>query len=117
MIDDFFINGLNGDKYCLDIDAITKWCLSSTINPSKETEINEGYDTDDNGDFHMTSKVVRELKTNNVQDDTIRYDFIKMIISPFLSDIKCVSEITDNFSYSLMFNTLLNMNFLIKIND
>ena len=113
----FIINGLDNEKYCLDIDAITKWCLSSSSNPSKETEINEGYDYGDNGDFQMTTKVVRELKASNSQDDTIRYDFIKMFLTPFLGEIVSFDDVTSNFSYTLIFNTLLNMNFLIKIND
>lgn len=109
--------GMDGKKYYLDIDAITKWCLSSSLNPSKETEINEGYDYGDNGDFQMTTKVVRELKASNSQDDTIRYDFVKMLVLPFISDITNFDEIYDNFSYSLIFNTLLKMGFLVEIND
>lgn len=109
--------GMNGEKYYLDIDAITKWCLSSSLNPSKETEINEGYDSDGNGDFQMTTKVIRELKTSNSQDDTIRYDFVKMLIQPFIGDITNFGEISDNFSYSLIFNTLLKMGFLVEINE
>ena len=116
-MEEYYINGLNGAKYYLDIDAITKWCLSSSLNPSKETEINEGYDYADNGDFQMTTKVVRELKASNSQDDTIRYDFIKNLILPFISEIRHIDEITDNFSNSLIFNTLIKMGFLIAIND
>lgn len=119
MIEDYhmIVMGMNSEKYYLDIDAITKWCLSSSLNPSKETEINEGYDYGENGDFQMTTKVVRELKASNSQDDTIRYDFVKMLILPLMSGISNLSEISDNFSYSLIFNTLLKMGFLIEIND
>lgn len=107
----------DNEKYYLDIDAIMKWCLSSSNNPFKETEINEGYDTNDDGDIQMMTKVVRELKTNNVQDDTVRYDFVKLILAPFLGDIKTKNELQNNFSYTMLFNTLINMGFLIKIND
>jgi hypothetical protein len=116
-MNEFYSLGLNGERYYLDIDAISKWCLSSSVNPSKETEINEGYDYGDNGDFQMTTKVIRELKTSNSQDDTIRYDFIKVLLSPFLGEIKEIDEIENNFSYAMIFNTLVKMNFLIKIND
>ena len=92
-MNEYYMNGLNGEKYSLDIDAITKWCLSSSLSPSKETEINEGYDYGDNGDFQMTTKVVRELKTSNSQDDTIRYDFIKNLLSPFMGDISNFDEV------------------------
>lgn len=107
----------NGETYYLDVDAIMKWCLSSTSNPFKETEINEGYDTNDDGDIQMMTKVVRELKTNNVQDDTVRYDFMKLLLAPFIGDIKTKNEINNNFSYTLLFNSLIKMGFIVKIND
>ena len=107
----------DGVKYYLDIDAIMKWCLASSANPFKETEINEGYDTNDDGDIQMMTKVIRELKTNNVQDDTVRYDFIKLLLAPFLGDIKTKMEVQTNFSYTLLFNSLIKMGFLVKIND
>lgn len=107
---------ISGKKYYLDIDAIAKWCLTSAANPIQETEINEGYDTDDEGDMTMITRVVRELKTNNVQDDTIRYDFIKMLLGPFLGDLQ-YDDITSNFSYTLLYNSLIKMGFLVEITD
>ena len=101
-----------GKAYYLNMDAVMKWCLRSSNNPSKEIEINEGYDTNDNGDIQMMTKVVRELKTANSQDDTIRYDFVKLILFPFLSNVSNVEEIESNFSNTVLFNTLVNMGFL-----
>jgi hypothetical protein len=106
---------IDGKTYYLDMNAITKWCLSSSVNPTKETEINEGYDTNDEGNMQMMTKVIRELKTNNPQDDTIRYDFIKLVVSPFLGDIKTLGDIKGSFSNMLLFNTLVNMGFLKEI--
>lgn len=104
-------------KYYLDFDAIAKWCLSSSANPFKEIEINEGYDTNDEGDVQLNSKVIRELKTNSPQDDTIRYDLFKMLVSPFLGEVSLTSDIQENFSYALLFNSLVNMKFLVEIID
>lgn len=104
-------------KYYLDMEAVSKWCLSSSTNPFKEIEINEGYDTDEEGGVQLNSKVIRELKTNNPQDDTIRYDLFKMLVAPFLGEIKTTKEIQDNFSYNLLFNSLVNMGFLVEIID
>ena len=106
-----------GEMYYLDIDAIMKWCLSSGNKPFVETEINEGYDTNDEGDIQMMTKVIRELKTNNVQDDTVRYDFVKLLLAPFFGDISTKGDITKNFSYTLLFNSLVKMGFLVKINE
>lgn len=109
---------ISGKKYYLDVDAIMNWCLASSTNPVKEIEINEGYDTNEDGDIQMMSKVVRELKTGNSQDDTIRYDFFKLLVTPFISDeILTLSNIQDNFSYTLLFNTLINKGFLVEINE
>jgi hypothetical protein len=106
------ILNFNNKIYYLDVDAIMKWCLVSSNNPLKEIEINEGYDTNDNGDIQMMTKVVRELKTANSQDDTIRYDFVKFILMPFLGSITTIEEIKGNFSKTVLFNTLIDMGFL-----
>lgn len=108
---------INDELYYFDIDAIMKWCLASTNNPFKETEINEGYDTNEEGDIQMMTKVVRELKTNNVQDDTVRYDFVKLLITPFLGEITNKEDIENDFSYTLLYNTLIKMGFLVKIKE
>lgn len=108
---------INGKLYYFDIDAIMEWALSSSTNPSMEREINEGYDMDETGEMSVTTKVIRELKTENQQNDTIRYDFIKILMSPFMGEISNINEISDNLSYTLMFNTLINKNFLVEIND
>ena len=105
----------SGKKYVLDIDTIMKWCLNSSNTPTKESEINEGYDTNDDGELVMLTKVIREAKSGNIQDDTIRYDFIKIILTPFLGEIMTETDITENFSYTMLFNTLINMGFLVEI--
>ena len=104
---------INSEKYYLDIDAIIKWVLSSS-NSIKENEINEGYDINDDGDLQLVSKVIREAKSTNSQDDTIKYDFIKLILTPFLGEITTLDDINLNLSYNILFNTLIQMKFLIK---
>lgn len=74
-------------KYIFDIDAIMGWVLNCQNSPSKEIEINEGYDVDDEGHMSMISKIYRETKSINSQDDTIRYDFIKVLLSEFMGNI------------------------------
>ena len=104
---------IDSEKYYLDIDAIIKWVLSSS-NSIKENEINEGYDINDDGDLQLVSKVIREAKSTNSQDDTIKYDFIKLILTPFLGEITTFDDINLNLSYYIFFNTLIQMKFLIK---
>ena len=104
-----------GETYYLDIDAIMKWCLNSNNTPTKETEINEGYDTNDDGELVMLTKVIRESKAGNIQDDTVRYDFIKILLTPFLGEVMTMEDITESFSYTILFNTLIKMGFLVEI--
>lgn len=106
---------ISGSTYYLNVDAIMKWCLSSSSNTYKESEINEGYDMNDDGDIQLVSKVIRETKTSNSQDDTIRYDFIKLILNPILTGEICEeTDIQNSFSFKVLINTLMEMNFLIK---
>lgn len=105
----------NGKVYMLDVDAIMKWCLASKDTPVKEYEITEGYDMDI--ESNVGSKVVRELRSPNTQDDTIRYDFIKMLIAPFLSDVDDFKEVENDFSIAMTFNTLVNMGFIKEISE
>ena len=75
------------------------------------------YFYNDDGDLTMMTKVIRETKANDTQSDTIRYDLMKLILVPFLGGIKTIDEIIDNFSYTLLFNTLIELGFLVEIND
>lgn len=106
---------LDGKKYCFDIDAIIKWCVNS--NPYKEVEINESYDSNIEGELQVSSKDVREMKSNNVQNDTIKYDLLKTLINPFLGEIHDYNFFSHNFSYVMIFNTLVKMGFIIEIKD
>lgn len=115
-MDNKFIT-FSGKTFYLDINKVMEWCLSSSTTPLKETEINEGYDTNDEGDLTMVTKVVRESKTNNTQEENIKYDFIKLFLIPFMGgDICTYEKIEGNFSYTLMFNSLIKMGFLVEIN-
>jgi hypothetical protein len=105
----------NGRVYAFNVNAIMEWCLSSKDNLTKETEITEGYDMNDSN--NVGSKVIRELQSPNTQDDTIRYDFLKMILGPFIGGVNSFIDIQNNLSLSLLFNTLIDMGFLIEIKD
>lgn len=106
---------IDNEIYYLDINSIIKWVLNSSSKQVKELEINEGYDINEEGDMELVTKIIRELKSTNNQDDTIRYDFIKLLINPFLGEINNKEDFKYNFSYSLLYNTLIEMGFLKKI--
>ena len=108
-------------KWGVDIDKFTKICLTSDNEKSKDTEITEGYEKDDNGNFTQTSKIIREVNSQgNMQNDTIRYDLFKTLLSVIL-DKKVMgfgsleNEIQYDFSFNIAFNTLLKEGIIYEI--
>ena len=106
---------VDGKIYAFDIDAVMKWCLTSKDNPVNEYEITEGYDMEDVN--NVGSKVIRELRSPNTQDDTIRYDFIKLIVTPLISGMSFPEEMVEDPSFALVFNTCLEKGFIKEINE
>lgn len=108
-------------KWGVDIDKFAKICLTSDNEKSKDTEITEGFEKDDNGNFTQTSRIIREVNSQgNMQNDTIRYDLIKTLLSVVL-DKKVMNfgsfeqEIQYDFSFNVAFNTLLNAGIIYEI--
>lgn len=109
-----------GDKtYAFDINKMMEWCFQTSNQLFKETEINEDYAANDNGEIEIKNKAIREIKTSNNQIETIRYDFIKTLINPFIANDSVLfmdsKELT--FSETIIINTLLELGFLIEINE
>ena len=72
-------------KWGVDIEKFTKYCLTSDSEKSKDTEVTEGYEKSDTGDMVQVSKIIREVNSQgNTQNDTIRYDLIKTLLSVIL---------------------------------
>ena len=113
----------DGRKWGVDIDKFTKMCLTSDNEKSKDTEITEGYEKDDNGSMTQVSKIIREVNSQgNMQNDTIRYDLIKTLLSVIL-DKKIMSfgslenELMYDFSFNIAFNTLLKAGIIYKMEE
>lgn len=110
MLEEKYSLCFNGKYYKLNIEKINSFCLVSSGKSSNEGEITEAYETDENGVFHLTSKINREVTSNgNSQDDMIVYDFIKVLVTKLLESQVNTSD-TENqvdFGFALAFNTLL----------
>ena len=102
-----------GKKYYLDVNAIIMWSIK-TSEQLKEIEITENYGLSDVKELELNNKFIRELKTSDSQKDTIKYDFIKYLISPFLNNMT-MDDLQNNVSFVIIFNTLLQMKFLIEV--
>lgn len=103
-------------RWRIDLQKLESYCFKE----DSQTEITEGYDTTD-GDMKATSKVIREIKApGNSQDNTVRYDLIKMFLTVILNKTQPVFGAIDreqslDFSFNVAFNTLLNEGILIEI--
>lgn len=106
-----------GNKiYAMNLQKIADFCLVSDKLKNKESEVTEGYEvTDDNGP-ELVSKVVREIKTNgNPQNDTIKYDLIRIFIDVVLGAEGILPEMTTGMK--IAFNTLLANDFIYEITE
>ena len=110
-------------KWGVDIDKFTKMCLTSDNEKSKDTEITEGYEKDDTGSMTQVSKIIREVNSQgNMQNDTIRYDLIKTLLSVIL-DKKVMNfgsmenELRYDFSFNIAFNTLIKAGIIYEITE
>ena len=108
-------------KWGVDIDRFTKICLTSDNEKSKDTEITEGFEKDENGSFTQTSRIIREVSSQgNMQNDTIRYDLFKTLLSIILDkkvmNFGCLEkEVQYDFSFNVAFNTLVKEGIIYEI--
>ena len=111
----------DGRKWGVDIDKFTKICLTSDNEKSKDTEVTEGFERDENDNFIQTSKIIREVNSQgNIQNDTIRYDLFKTLLTIVLEK-KIMSfgtlenEMQYDLSFNIAFNTLIKEGIIYEI--
>ena len=118
MLEDKFSLTFNGKYYRLNIKKINEFCLVSGEKNGNEREITEAYESDENGEFRLSSKINREITTaGNSQEDMIVYDFIKSLVSKLL-ECNVDTRDTENdvdFGFALAFNTLLTEGMIEEI--
>lgn len=120
MLNEKYSLTFNNKYYRLNVKNINTFCLVSSGKSGNEGEITEAYETDDNGEFRMTSRINREVKTaGNSQDDMIVYDFIKGLVTRLLeANIKTFNTENDaDFGFALAFNTLVSEGMLEEIKE
>lgn len=120
MLNDKFSLTFNGKYYRLNIQRINNFCLVSSGKTGSEGEITEAYETDENGEFRLSSKINREITTTgNTQEDMIVYDFVKGLVVKLL-DSQVDAKDTENqvdFGFALSFNTLLSEGMIEEITE
>lgn len=71
--------------YYLDIRAILNFINYSDKYPSKETEIVDRYEKNENKSLESAEKTIREITSGNSNFDNISYDLIKTLILQVLA--------------------------------
>ena len=110
----------NGKHYKFNLDKINDYCLVSSTKPGNESEITEAYESDENGDFRLTSKINREITTaGNSQDDVIMYDFVKTMVMKLIDTSMPVSSVETqaDFGFAIAFNTMLSYGMIEEIKE
>lgn len=115
MEDLFYTIGKN--KYIVDFNALRAMCIQADKSSSIEKETTEIYEASEKGTLDATQKVIRELKTpSNPQNDTIMYDFVKLMLSQVLD---MPSRFSDDMSLgdALALNALISCGIIRKVED
>ena len=109
----------NGLEYVFDMGKICQFVIYSDKTSSKEHEVLDNYEINDGNKIELVSKSVRELSgRGNEQIDNIKYDFIKMFIDLILTYNEYPRQLDElPFGVKIAFETLINEEFLIPIND
>lgn len=103
--------------YRLNLEKLKEVCLTSSKDGTgREIQIAQTYETDENEELNLISKVEHETKTfGNNQNDMIIYDIFKLLLVSLLEDNSTSKEFVPTFSTMLAINTLLSWGILEKI--
>lgn len=108
---------INGHNYSLNLAKLKEVCLSSSSEGgTKEIQIAQTYEMDEQGDFELLSKVEHETKTiGNTQNDMIIYDIVKLLILSLLENDSTMDDLKITFGLQLAINTLVSWGILEEI--
>lgn len=106
-----------GKRYVLDLDAFKSVCTPTSKElRTSEYEISQVYESDQDGELNLSSKVEHETKGNgNPQNDMIVYDVVKMLIVSLLENDKTEKEFEYDFGTVFALNTLISWGVITEI--
>lgn len=106
-----------GKQYAFNLDAIKEICLKQhEDNGTKEYEISQAYERQDDGEFTLASKLEHEVKTfGNQQNDMILYDVVKLFIVSLLENNTNIEEEEFDLGTALAINTMIDWGILYEV--
>lgn len=119
---------IDGRLYYFDLNEVCKFISYTTEKNSKEKEIIDSYEENEESEgLRLSNKVVREITTpNESQYDNIKYDLVKTFIIQLITYNNTVNTVVEGnnfdlpildatalpFGTRLVFNTLIEMGIL-----
>lgn len=109
----------NGKTYAFNLARLKDVCLtSSSDGGTKEMEISQAYEMQDNGEFSLSSRVEHETKiSGNPQNDMIVYDIVKLLIVSLLENNVPEQDFAMDLGTAVAINTLISWGVLEEINE
>lgn len=102
----------NGSEYYIDINRIYEIVSFAKNDDAIGQEITDSYERAVGNDLQLTSKIIRETKTNgDTAINNIKYDLIKMFLDVVL-DIDSSTELTQGTCVAV--TTLIKERILVK---
>jgi len=107
-----------GNTYRINLLKLKEVCLSSSNEGNtKEIQIAQTYEIDEDGELELQTKVEHETKTiGNPQNDMIIYDIVKILIMSLLENDNTQKDFEITFGLQIAINTLLSWGILEEIN-
>lgn len=116
LIDSNYMFTIGNRRYAFNINEIKNICLIPPTQKDGEREITEVYGGDDQEGLEMSSKIIREVRTQSSgQIDMIMYDLVKLFIVKLLENGEYIYNFNLDFSTSLAFNTMIKWGLLIEV--
>lgn len=108
----------NGKCYTINLEKLKEVCFSSAMNggSTKEIEISQSYERQDNGEFELSGKLEHETKIiGNTQNDMVIYDIVKIMLVNILENNIDEESFFPTLSISLSLNTLIEWGIITEV--
>jgi hypothetical protein len=108
----------NGKVYVVNFKKLKEVCLNSSMDGgcTKEIEISQTYERQDNGEFELSGKLEHETKlVGSTQNDMIIYDIVKLMFINILENDSMENTFCPTLGTSLSLNTLINWGVIEEI--
>lgn len=106
-----------GITYALNLEKFKEVCTPKPLDyHPNEYEVSVVYDSNDEGETSVQSRVEHETKTaGNPQSDMIVYDIVKMLVVSLLENDSVASSYEPDLGTTLAINTLLSWGVLEEL--